>query len=276
MAKDNKEEYKKEYKREDKKENKKEYKKSNKSGDEKENKKDFSYKYTSYEELNKIFNDLLPILETRRSIRKYKCLPVDWKNVVKILEAGKCAPSTGNLQSARFVVITDDDKKRKIAESCVQQYWVEGAPVLIVVCNEDSMVEAFYGKSNREKYSTQNASAAIQNMLIETHSLGLSTCWVGGFEEEKIRRELEIPSDVSIHAILPIGYGDEEPEMPKQNPLYNFVYMGEYGTKVKNKSILTADYGDVIHEKIKETLQNLKTKKKRFVKQIEYIKKKTN
>lgn len=166
--------------------------------------------------------EVFECIRTRRSIRKYKDKQVPWDNIVTIMQAGKYTPSAGNLQNWKFIVVKDDNKRKAIAEASLQQWWMEQAPIHVVVCGEPEKVERFYGARGRRLYMIQGVAAAIENMLLTAHSLGLGACWVGAFDEDEIRRILNVPEQADIHAIITIGYADEKPETP---PKYRIEHM---------------------------------------------------
>ncbi|MFC1800423.1 nitroreductase family protein [Nanoarchaeota archaeon] len=124
--------------------------------------------------------DTWECIKTRRSIRKYKPVPVPRALVAKVVDAGRFAPSSGNLQNWKFIVVTDEGLKKAIAEACLEQYWMEKASVHIVMVAEPDKAKRFYGKRGM-LYTTQNIAAATENMLLCAHSIGLGACWVGAF-----------------------------------------------------------------------------------------------
>ena len=158
--------------------------------------------------------DVFDCIRTRRSIRKYKERDVPWDNIVEILQAGKYAPFAGNIFNVKFVVVRDEGKRRAIAEASLQQYWMQNAPIHIVVVGDPEKAERYYGTRGTRLYTIQGAAAAIENMLLTAHSLGLGACWVGTFDEEEIRRLCNLPEHVNVQAIITIGYADEYPEAP--------------------------------------------------------------
>ena len=80
--------------------------------------------------------DVLEAIRTRRSVRKYRDIPVEWEKVGLILDAGRLAPSSGNLQNWKFIVITDKNARHQISEACLEQQWMAKAPVHIVIVAE--------------------------------------------------------------------------------------------------------------------------------------------
>ncbi len=173
--------------------------------------------------------DVFECIRTRRSIRKYLKKQVEWDKVGQILDAGRMAPSAGNLQNWQFLVVIDEIKKREIAEASARQYWMMNASVYIIVCEKPEIIEQHYGIRGTRLYSIQNCAVAMENMLLMAHALGLGTCWIGAFDEEKVKRICMIPDRARPHAIITVGYADEKPDMPPKLTLENVTFLNRYG-----------------------------------------------
>lgn len=154
--------------------------------------------------------DSIKAIKERRSIRRYLDKEIKLEIVSEILEAGSYAPSSGNIQNWRFLVVKDKKKREEIADACLGQTWMNQAPVHIVVCSDNRDINAMY-KKRSEKYSVQNCAAAVQNILLAAYDKGLGTCWVGAFNEDRIKRILFIPDNVSVEAVITIGYSAYKP-----------------------------------------------------------------
>ncbi len=185
--------------------------------------------------------DVEKVIKTRRSIRKFLSVPVEKEKIMKIIEAGSYAPCSGNIENWRFVIVQDKTKIQEIASACIEQTWISTAPVVIAVCSEMKEITQHFGLRAEMLYSIQNCAAAIQNMLLEVTNLGLGSCWVGAFEEESIKRILEIPKDVRVQALLPIGYPDEKPPMPMKLKLYEITFIEAYGNRITDLSKFLKD-----------------------------------
>ena len=166
--------------------------------------------------------DVFEAIRSRRSIRKFKDKQVPWDNIVTIMQAGKYAPSAGNLQNCKFIVVKSDAKRIAIAKACMQQEWMEIAPIFIVVVAEPEKAERYYGARGARLYTIQGCAAAMENMLLTAHSLGLGACWVGAFDEYELFRILNLPEEKSVQGIIVIGYADETPQPP---PKYRIEHM---------------------------------------------------
>lgn len=150
--------------------------------------------------------DIFDAIAKRRSIRKFDgTKPVDEEVVRKILEAGIQAPSAGNGQSWRFVVVRDKSLKHRLAFEAGHQQFIDEAPVAIVVCSDLELAEHHYGERGRKTYSIQETAAAIENMLLAVTALGFGSCWVGAFNESVAKEILDLPKNLRPLAILPIG-----------------------------------------------------------------------
>lgn len=170
--------------------------------------------------------DVFECIHSRRSVRKFLDIPVEWEKIGVILDAGTAAPSSGNLQTWKFIVVQDEKNRQELAEAALQQYWIATAPAIIVICAELRRIRQFYGVRGERLYSIQNCAAAAENMLLAAQSLGLASCWIGAFDEDMVARTLLIPEDAEIRPqiMLPIGYPDEQPAKPQKFPLENITY----------------------------------------------------
>ena len=171
----------------------------------------------------------------RRSIRRYKDREVPLSLVGEIIELAKHAPSSGNLQNWRFIIVTDMKKREKLAEASLEQYWMVEAPVHIVVCNDYEKVKEHYGKMGR-MYSIQNCAAVAYAIMLAAQEKGLGTCWVGAFDPDAVQRELNIPENMDPEIIITLGYSNDKKSPALRETLHYLSYFEEWGTKVKGFS----------------------------------------
>lgn len=186
--------------------------------------------------------DVFEAINKRRSIRRYLERPVEFEKITTILDAARKAPSAGNLQSWSFIIVTEKSLITEVASYAIDQYWIQTAPVVIVVCATPEKNEMYYGLRGKRLYNIQDCAAAIENILLAATNLGLATCWIGAFEEEKIRTMFAIPGDVRPQAIITLGYGDETPSEKSLVPIENIVFFNRYGMKIERLHIVLRDY----------------------------------
>jgi nitroreductase len=216
--------------------------------------------------------DVFEAIKSRRSIRKYLDKPLIWDDVHKIIDAGRLAPSAGNLQNWKFVVVLDQGKREAIAEACLQQNWMITAPVHIIIVSEPDKAERHYGIRGERLYSVQNCAAAAQNMILTAQSLGLGTCWVGAFDEDMVKKIAGIPPEARPQIILTLGYPDEKPPKPIRHPVTHVLYVNKWRGFWTEPELIQAQYGPYVirrtKEISKETGKEIKRKSKELAEKI--------
>ncbi len=177
--------------------------------------------------------DVLDAIANRRTVRKFLDIPVEEDKIGTILEAGTLAPSAGNLQNWKFIVVRDAGKRAIIAEAAADQSWVGDAPVLVVICAEMRKIRQFYGKRGTEIYAVQNCSAAAQNMLLAAEALELGSFWVGAFDSGRVKRILSIPEGVDVEPMIILGFGypDEKPLKPLRYRLDTITFFDRWSAQ---------------------------------------------
>jgi nitroreductase len=153
--------------------------------------------------------DLFEVVAARHSVRTYRSDPVPEELVERCLEAARLAPSWRNRQCWRFVVVRDAQLIAQLAAQRVYGYpinsWLHSAPVVIVACAEPELS----GRHGDLPYWAVDTAIALEHLVLAATALGLGTCWIGGFDEESVRRLIMAPSHVRIVAYTPLGYPAE-------------------------------------------------------------------
>ena len=170
--------------------------------------------------------DVFEAISKRRSIRKYKDKPVDDEKLETILEVARIAPSASNRQEWRFIVVKNKKTREKLAEAANSQTFVGEAPVIIVACSTESERVMPCGQ-----YAyTVDLSIAVSFMILEATEQGLGTCWLGAYDEEKVRNVLEIPERIRVPAMFTLGYADEDPHQRPRKHLSEIISSEKYVT----------------------------------------------
>jgi nitroreductase len=216
--------------------------------------------------------DLLENIKSRRSIRKYLDIPVEWHKISNMLDAARSAPTAGNLQSWKFMIVVNKETIKKIADAALQQVWMETAPVVIVICSELNKQSRHYGTRGENLYAIQECAAAAMNLMLVANEQELATCWAGAFDEQEVQRILEMPDNARALALIAVGYADEKVPAPPKHRLQDLVYFETWGNKIrmeglwplgkhiaKGKHVLKV-YGQKIIEKVKEKLPETQEK----------------
>ena len=138
----------------------------------------------------------------RRSIRRYKAIPVEREKIEMLLRAAMAAPSACNLQPWSFIVVDAPDVLAQVKDTAEQGMY--NAPLAIVVCG------IFKHIPWNDEGWRQDCGAAAQNIMLEGTELGLASVCIGGFDSDALRNVLEIPDDVHPMCIVELGYPDYE------------------------------------------------------------------
>lgn len=150
--------------------------------------------------------DTIQALLTRRSIRKYKNQPVEQDKIEIILKSAMYAPSAMNLQAWHFIVIDDKNILTDTIKSIPHAELLKQTPNAILVCGDKTI-------ETNESWMIQNCSAAIQNVLMAAHGLGIASCWIAihGIDNvlKNVSRQFNLPENVIPVALISLGYPDE-------------------------------------------------------------------
>jgi nitroreductase len=153
-----------------------------------------------------LFMSVLDLLRRRRSIRKYKSVPVEAEKLAVVLEAARLGPSAANLQPCHFIVV----KKPEVRESLRAAYkadWFVNAPVIVVGCVDSKVA---WRRRDGEDYWKVDVAIAMQNLVLAATELGLGTCWIAAFDEDSAKKALGVPKEVRVVALTPLGYPAEQ------------------------------------------------------------------
>jgi nitroreductase len=155
--------------------------------------------------------EVMEAIRQRRSVRAYRPEPVPAEALEAILEAARLAPSASNRQAWRFVVVTCAHRRAELARLARRQDFVAQAPVVIaaVALEPDRVMPC-----GVEAYAV-DLGIAVDHMTLAATSLGLGTCCIGAFDQDRVRRLLGIPEQYKVVALLPVGYPADTPR-PKQ------------------------------------------------------------
>jgi nitroreductase len=173
----------------------------------------------------------MDIVLKRKSIRKYKSDPVPEDKLRYVLEAARQAPSWANQQCWKYIIVTDEELKKKIAVSILPppaifpsswdrsllpepkppmrpRDWAAQAPIIIVGCADP----AKSGRKEGKDYYLVDMGISMEHLMLAAAEQGLGTCWMGGgFDEAVVKEALNIPKEIRVVALTPLGYPDESP-----------------------------------------------------------------
>ncbi|MHC4558590.1 MAG: nitroreductase family protein [Planctomycetota bacterium] len=157
-------------------------------------------------------------IRERYSCRAYLEKSIEQEKLDKLLEAARLAPSAKNTQDWRFVVVTDKETKRQVAETTNRPEVFEKAGAIVAACsNSDEVMRC------GQAIGPIDVAIALEHISLQATDLGLGTCWIGSFYTDKVRQILGIPGDIAIIELMAVGYpADSRPE-PKREPIDKIV-----------------------------------------------------
>ncbi len=153
----------------------------------------------------KVYQSIL----NRRTIRKFIQKPVEREQLVKMINAARLAPSGGNLQPLKYVVVTDPEMLEPVFQTTRWAGYLtpHGTPkdgekptAYIVILVDTSI----------RKDGDNDASAAIENMLLTAEEEEIGTCWIGSVDRKELSSLLELPETFVIHSVVAMGYKAQE------------------------------------------------------------------
>ena len=157
-------------------------------------------------------------IEKRYSCRAYKDKPIEPEKLGRVLESARLAPSAKNLQDWRFVVVTEPEKRAKVAEAACDQKFLAKAGAIIVGCSNSD--ETMRGG---QAVAPIDVAIAMEHIALQAVEEGLATCWIGAFYADKVRSIVGIPENIQIIELMGIGYPADSPRAANRVPMDKIV-----------------------------------------------------
>ncbi len=167
--------------------------------------------------------EFMKLLRARHSVRKFRPDPVSGELVEQILEAVRTAPTAGNFQAYEIYVVSGEAGMGALTAAAFNHDWIAQAPMALVVCTHCLRCEY----DPREHWALQDASIAATLAHLAIVDLVLATCWVGAFLPSKVAEVIGAAEGHVPMAVLPVGYGDEDPQESTRRTLAEFVHRCE-------------------------------------------------
>jgi nitroreductase len=165
--------------------------------------------------------DVLDVIRTRRSIRRYTQDPILEADISRILEAGRWAPSADNIQPCTLIVLRNPEMRNKLADTLPWGGFLSQAALGIAVVVDETV----------STHAVEDGAAATQNMLLEAHSLGLGACWIGTYgsaHEASAKKVLKVPAGKRLLSVIALGHPAQTGRSTRK-PLAELVFTDQYG-----------------------------------------------
>jgi nitroreductase len=151
-------------------------------------------------------------IRMRKSVRSYLGKQVEDGKLTAVLESARLAPSAGNRQEWRFVTVREAETRKRIAEAANNQAFIGEAPAVIVACAETDGRIMICG----QPCYPIDVAIALDHITLAAVELGLGTCWIGAFDEKKVKQILSIPEKIRVVGLMPIGYASDPSPVEKK------------------------------------------------------------
>ncbi len=157
--------------------------------------------------------DFFETVRHRHSVRKYQAdMPVEPEKLHTLLEMASAAPSAGDLQAYRIVVVQNQTERDALRTAADGQAFLSEAPLCLVVCANSLRSAQQFGERGAQLYALQDATIAAAYVQLAAVAEGLGSTWVGNFDEAAVRTALDLDPALTPVALLSIGYPAELPE----------------------------------------------------------------
>jgi nitroreductase len=149
--------------------------------------------------------DFMDVVRTRKSTRSYMDKDVEEEKLNQILEAARLAPSWANKQCWKYIIVNEKGKIQELAAGLINS-WMKNSKVVVVACADPKKS----GSKNGMDYYLVDVAISMEHLVLAATNLGLGTCWIGGFDEKKVKKILNIPEKIKVVAMTPVGYPSTE------------------------------------------------------------------
>ena len=179
--------------------------------------------------------DLDKVINARCSVRKFSRKKPNYRDIIEAVDAGRKAPLAGNIPCVKFILIDEPEIIAKLAQASQQKFVADVHYVVAVCSNKADVIRSYYERG--EMYTKQQAGAAIENFLLKLTDLKLSTCWIGAFLDEHVKKILKVPANVDVEAFFPIGYPALKEKQKRKPDLDRCLYFNSYGVNTMKPRI---------------------------------------
>lgn len=170
--------------------------------------------------------DFYEAVQRRRSIRAYLSDPVPEEVLSRIFEAVRLSPSAKNIQPWKFIIVRDRNLIAQLASACNNQQFIAQAPIVICGCANEPI--CYHGMGGYWNSWAVDLSIALEHLMLAATVEGLGTCWIGSFNEAEVSALLQIPPEIKIVALTPLGYPARESPPRPRKPLSEIICYDRY------------------------------------------------
>jgi nitroreductase len=152
------------------------------------------------------------LIQTRQSVRRYSATPVEPEKLQQCLEAARQAPSASNSQPWKFIIVDQEPLRTEVAKATfsdiqlINKYTLQAPVMVVIVMEKAKLITRLAMLVKKKEWPLIDIGITAEHFCLQAAELGLGTCMIGWFEEDKIKKLLQIPSDRSIGLLISLGY----------------------------------------------------------------------
>ena len=168
--------------------------------------------------------DFFETVHRRHSVRKYHTdMDVEQEKLHAILATACAAPSAGDLQAYKIVVVKEQPVREALRSAASDQAFIAEAPVCLVFCCDRQRSAEEFGERGKSLYAIQDATIAAAYAQLAVVAAGMGSTWVGYFDDAKVRAALALEDSYEPVAMLSLGYPAELPQPTSRRRLDDVV-----------------------------------------------------
>ena len=166
--------------------------------------------------------DFRELIIQRQSVRKYQNKPVEREKIEKLIDAVHIAPSACNSQPWKLIIVDDPKLKNDVAKATFNttisfnKFAVEAPVIAVLVIEKAKLIAQIGGKIKNQEYVQYDVGIAAEHFCLQATELGLGTCIIGWFNENKIKELLNIPKKKKVGLVITLGYPPEDYKLRKK------------------------------------------------------------
>lgn len=174
------------------------------------------------------------LVQNRQSDRAYLDKPVEKEKLDRILETARLAPSACNAQPWKFIVVTDHEKRSKVADAATSKmlsmnHFTKQAPVQLVLVEENAnFTSSVGGWAQGKHYPHLDLGIVASHICLAAADEGLGSCMIGWCNEKKVREVLDIPKGKRVMLVILLGYAAQPLREKKRKKIEEVVSYNKY------------------------------------------------
>ena len=153
--------------------------------------------------------DIYDAIVKRRTVYSFLDKEVSEDIILKLIDSAVKSPTAGGIREYEFIIVTNPAIKLEISKISLTPH-IDSAPLMVIVICDKSKMDAIFDKEDSETFCVENASLAIENLLLVASSYGLGSAWIATLQQEEIKKLLNVPEKYKVRGIIPIGFTQDE------------------------------------------------------------------